>query len=176
MRRLLAPENLLNLPLLFVPVALLLKHGVEARADYVFAASALAIGPLAGLMGKAAEHLAVRLGEGLGGLLNASFGTAAELIIALMALNAGLHDLVRASITGSIMGNVPLVLGLSLLAGGMRYRIQTFNRTASNLAATMRVLSSIALVVRGVLHVLARGGTSRETELRREISVVLFVT
>ena len=176
MRRLFAPENLLNLLLIFVPAALFLKHGMEAGPVYVFAASALAIVPLAGLMGKATEHLAVRLGEGLGGLLNATFGNAAELIIAFMALRAGLHDLVKASITGSIIGNVLLVLGLSLLAGGMRYTIQTFNRTAANLAATMLVLSSISLVVPAIFHMLARGAPSHERELSLEISIVLFIT
>ena len=80
----------------------------------LFVLSALAIVPLAGLMGEATEQLSHRLGAGVGGLLNASFGNAAELIIALMALKAGLLDVVKASITGSIIGNLLLVLGVSI--------------------------------------------------------------
>src|SRR4029453_2840849 len=97
----------------------------------IFAASGLAIIPLAGWMGRATEHLSEKLGEGLGGLLNATFGNAAELIIALMALRKGLFDVVKASLTGSIIGNVLLVLGLSVLLGGLKYPKQIFNRTAA---------------------------------------------
>ena len=72
-------------------------------------------------MGKATEHLAERVGEGIGGLLNATFGNAAELIIAIVALRAGLYDVVKASITGSIIGNILLVFGLSALLGGLKF-------------------------------------------------------
>src|SRR2546425_12579771 len=112
LKRLFAPESILSLLLVFVPVAAYLEF-THAAGVYVFAAAALAIVPLAGLMGKATEHLASRLGEGIGGLLNATFGNAAELIIAVLALRAGLHDVVKASITGSIVGNILLVFGLS---------------------------------------------------------------
>src|SRR6185295_2663801 len=97
MKRLFAVENLLNLLLIFVPIAVGLELA-HAPGVYIFGASCLAIVPLAGLMGKATEQLAERLGEGIGGLLNATFGNAAELIIALAALRAGLHDVVKASI------------------------------------------------------------------------------
>jgi Ca2+:H+ antiporter len=140
-------------------------------------ASSLAIIPLAGLMGRATEHLAERLGAGLGGLLNASFGNAAELIIALMALRAGLLDVVKASITGSIIGNVLLVLGLSVLVGGVKYEAQTFNRTAAGLGATLLALSAIGLVVPALFHFVARGNpAAHEQELSLEIAIVLFVT
>ena len=83
------------------------------------------------MMGEATEQLAHRLGPGIGGLLNATFGNAAELIIALFALFRGLDDVVKASLTGSVIGNLLLVLGASLLAGGMKYRVQRFNKTAA---------------------------------------------
>jgi Ca2+:H+ antiporter len=128
-------------------------------------------------MGKATEHLAERLGAGLGGLLNASFGNAAELIIALIALRAGLYDVVKASITGSIIGNVLLVLGLSILVGGLKFERQTFNRTAAGLGATLLALSAISLVVPAIFHFIVRGNpTAHEQELSLEIALVLFVT
>jgi Ca2+:H+ antiporter len=102
--------------LVFIPVALGL-HAFHAPDPWVFAASAAAIIPLAAFMGRATEHLAAWTGAGMGGLLNATFGNAAELIIALMALRAGLYDVVKASITGSIIG-ASLVLGLAVLCGG----------------------------------------------------------
>src|SRR5919108_5547978 len=117
----------INWLLVFVPIAILLEHLAPDRALWIFLASAVAIMPLAGWMGKATEHLAERTGEGIGGLLNATFGNAAEMIIALIALRRGLYDVVKASITGSIIGNILLVLGLSLLLGGMKHPRQAFN-------------------------------------------------
>src|SRR5215831_15655201 len=146
LKKLLAPENLLNSLLVFVPIAVILEF-MHANPIAIFAASGLAIIPLAGWMGRATEHLSERLGAGLGGLLNATFGNAAELIIAFMALRAGLLDVVKASITGSIIGNVLLVLGASVVAGGVKYEQQTFNRTAAGLGATLLALSAIGLVV-----------------------------
>ena len=150
MRRLFAPANLLYWLLVFAPVALYLEHVAHASAVATFITASLAIVPLAGLMGRATEQLAERLGEGPGGLLNATFGNAAELIIAGLALNAGYHELVKASITGSIIGNILLVFGLSALVGGVRFERQTFNRTAASLGGTLLVLSAIGLVVLSV--------------------------
>jgi Ca2+:H+ antiporter len=130
MARLVARENWLLLLLVFIPVALVLEYVTHAGALPIFLAAAAAIIPLAALMGRATEQLAERLGEGVGGLLNATFGNAAELIIAIVALRAGLFDLVKASLTGSIIGNVLLVFGASALWGGIRYDRQEFNRTA----------------------------------------------
>jgi len=128
-------------------------------------------------MGKATEHLAERLGAGPGGLLNASFGNAAELIIALMALRKGLYDVVKSSIAGSIIGNVLLVLGLSILAGGIKYERQTFNRTAACMGATLLTLSAIGLVVPAIFHQVTIGaGINHEQELSLEIAIVLFAT
>ena len=118
LKDLLALRNFLNWLLIFVPIALGLEL-MHVNPMAIFVTSALAIIPLAGWMGRATEHLADKMGEGIGGLLNATFGNAAELIIALMALRAGLFDVVKASITGSIIGNILLVLGLSILVGGI---------------------------------------------------------
>ena len=112
------------MPLIPVAVVLELTH---AAATIVFAASALGIIPTAALMGRATEELAARSGPGIGGLLNVTFGNAPELIIALFALSQGLQEVVKASIVGSILGNILLVLGAAMLAGGLGRDKQTFN-------------------------------------------------
>ncbi|MGH7577555.1 MAG: calcium/proton exchanger, partial [Longimicrobiales bacterium] len=150
-------RNWILLMLVFVPLALALEHGLHASGIAIFIASSLAIVPLAALMGRATEQLAERLGEGVGGLLNATFGNAAELIIAIMALRAGLVDLVKASITGSIIGNILLVFGLSALIGGLRFPEQRFNRTAASLGTTLLVLSAVGLVVPAIFHMVTGG-------------------
>lgn len=166
----------LYLLFVFVPVSIVLEL-LHANPVWIFMSSALAIIPLAGLMGKATEHLAERLGAGLGGLLNASFGNAAELIIALIALKKGLYGVVKASIAGSIIGNILLVMGLSILAGGLKFERQIFNRTAACMGATLLTLSAIGLVVPAIFHMVARGvNVNHEQELSLEIAIVLFVT
>jgi Ca2+:H+ antiporter len=177
MPRLLAKENILLLLLVFLPTALVLEHVAHGSALAVFITSSLAIIPLAALMGRATEQLAERLGEGVGGLLNATFGNAAELIIAIVALRAGYLDLVKASITGSIIGNVLLVFGASALYGGIRFDRQVFNRTAGGLSSTLLVLSAIGLVVPAIFHIVAGGtrGVTVERELSFEISIVLVI-
>ena len=163
--------------LVFFPLALVLEYVVHASPLAVFLTSAAAIIPLAALMGRATEQLAERLGEGVGGLLNATFGNAAELIIAIVALRAGLFDLVKASITGSIIGNILLVFGASALWGGVRYERQHFNPTAASLSSTLLVLSAISLLVPAVFHLVAgASGLATERTLSLEISVVLIVT
>jgi Ca2+:H+ antiporter len=176
LKKLLAPENLLNLLLVFVPIAVVLEI-MHANPIAIFAASGMAIIPLAGWMGRATEHLSEKLGEGLGGLLNATFGNAAELIIALMALRKGLFDVVKASLTGSIIGNILLVLGLSVLLGGFKYPKQVFNRTAAMIGSTMLGLSAIALVMPAVFHIIVQGKANvKEQDLSLEIAFVLIVT
>jgi Ca2+:H+ antiporter len=147
----------------------------------LFICSALAIIPIAGWMGHATEQLAHRLGEGIGGLLNASFGNAAELIIALMALRAGHIEVVKASITGSIIGNLLLVLGVSVFAGGLRFREQRFNKTAARSSCTALILAAAALVIPTVFHQAAAqrpGGwtPAAEQNLSLAIAVVLLAT
>jgi Ca2+:H+ antiporter len=162
--------------LLLVPAAITLEL-MRADALYIFAASALAIIPLAGWMGRATEWMSEHLGSGIGGLLNATFGNAAELIIAIMALRAGLHEVVKASITGSIIGNILLVLGLAFVSGGAKYSNMKFNRTAASLSATLLALSAIALIVPGLFHQLAGANAATlERTLSLEISVVLTIT
>jgi Ca2+:H+ antiporter len=169
--------NWLNLLLVFVPAAMVMEWVLKSPPMWIFVVSCLAIIPLAGMMGHATEDIAERVGEGLGGLLNATFGNAAELIIAIMALRAGLFDLVKASITGSIIGNVLLVFGLSALVGGFRFETQRFNRTAAALGSTLLVLSSVGLVVPAVFHMLV-GNTMQQQEgtLSLEIAIVLAIT
>lgn len=179
MARRFSADNALLLLLVFVPITLVLEYIVHASPTTLFITSAIAIIPLAGLMGKSTEMLATHVGAGLGGLLNATFGNAAELIIAIFALREGLYELVKASLTGSIIGNVLLVFGLSSLLGGVRYPRQAFNRTAANLGATMLLLSAVALIVPAVFHLIQ--GTApdsvnaAERSLSLEISVVLIV-
>jgi len=170
------PIQPLTVLLLFIPVAAGLEF-VHASPVWVFATAALAIVPLAGWMGRATESLAERAGPGVGGLLNASFGNAAELIIALMALQRGLYDVVKASITGSIIGNVLLVLGLSIVAGGTKYERLRFNATAASTGATLLALSAIGLLVPAIFHQIVKDHPSaHETELSLEIAIVLFAT
>lgn len=174
MLRLLRHVQWLDLLLVFVPLALgLALAGADPKL--VFVTSAVAIVPLAGLMGRATEHLASHFGAGIGGLLNASLGNAAELVIALMALRKGLHDVVKASITGSIIGNILLVLGLSMLVGGLRYKRQRFNATAAGLGASLLLLAAIGLVVPALFHFTVSGqGRTVERELSFDIALVLF--
>ena len=160
-----------------VPAAVALAFLAPEQHTAIFAASALAILPLAGYIGRATETLAARLGGGLGGLLNATFGNAAELIIGALALRRGLTDLVKASLTGSIIGNVLLVFGLCALVGGIRHPVQRFNRTAAGLGSTMLLLSAIGLTVPAVFHFLAKARDSAaELTLDTEIAAVLLMT
>ena len=110
---------MLNWLLILVPVAVGLEFLMPGAHTLIFIAACLAIVPLAGWLGHANEQLSQHTGEGVGGLLNATFGNAAELIIAIMALRQGLYDVVKASLTGSIIGNILLVLGAATLAGGL---------------------------------------------------------
>jgi Ca2+:H+ antiporter len=165
----------MNWLLLFVPVAIGVEVLAPDRHLLIFLTSSLAILPLAGWMGRATEQLAERMGEGVGGLLNATFGNAAELIISLAALRAGLHDVVKASIAGSIIGNILLVLGAAMLAGGLRRPEQHFNPVGARSQATMLTLAAIALILPAAFK--ATAGTSAETLglLSVSISVVLLL-
>ena len=141
----------------------------------VFVAAGLAIIPLAGLLGRATEHLTTHVGAGIGALLNASLGNAAELIIALVALREGLHDVVKASLTGSILGNILLVLGISMFAGGMKYERQKFNQTAAGMGASLLLLAAVGLIIPALFHFTAADrGVAIERELSLTIALVLF--
>ncbi|MBI3410619.1 MAG: calcium/proton exchanger [Planctomycetes bacterium] len=166
--------------LIALPVAVVLEV-IHANELSIFLASGVAIIPLAGLMGRATENLADSMGPTAGGLLNASFGNAAELIIALLAIWKGEIELVKASITGSIIGNILLVLGVAIVAGGLRYPRQTFNRTAASLGATLLALASVGLIIPAIYHFLAQSAVSTADRaqtieyLSEEIAVVLAV-
>jgi Ca2+:H+ antiporter len=164
----------LDLLLIFVPVTFVLAL-VQPDHLVVFVSAALAIIPLAGLLGRGTEHLTAHVGAGVGGLLNASLGNAAELIIALVALREGLHDVVKASLTGSIIGNILLVLGASMLAGGLKYERQKFNQTAAGTGTSLLLLSAVGLIIPALFHLTASDqGAAVERELSLEISIVLF--
>ena len=172
----------LNWLLLFVPIALVLRFWPGlANPTALFVCSAIAIIPVAGWIGRATEELAARVGEGLGGLLNATFGNAAEFIIAGIALSKGLTSVVKASITGSIIGNILLVLGLSILVGGAKHKEQRFNQTGARTSAISLSLAAIALIIPTVFHMSAAaspGGWSPAVEhkLSFGIAIVLFLT
>lgn len=137
----------LNLLLAFVPATLALRYALHRDDALTFFAAGLAIVPLAGLIGQATEELAKEVGPRLGGLLNATFGNATELIIAVFAILAGRLDLVKASISGSIIGNLLLVLGVGIVVGGWRRTTLAFNRTVAGVHASMLTLAVIGLYV-----------------------------
>jgi Ca2+:H+ antiporter len=139
-----------------IPVAIVLD-AVHASAAFVFFAAAIAVIPTAALMGEATEHLAARSGPGIGGLLNVTFGNAPELIIAFFALIEGLQEVVKASLVGSIIGNILLVLGASMLVGGLGREKQTFNRTTAHAQAAMLLLALTALILPAIFQ-LVHGG------------------
>src|SRR5436309_2951802 len=148
---LLGPQGWPYLLTPFIPVAITLDLA-NAAAGLIFFSAALGIIPTAALMGRATEELAVRSGPGIGGLLNVTFGNAPELIIALFALGAGLHEVVKASLIGSILGNTLLVLGAAMLAGGIGRDRQRFDRTAASTQAATLFLTAAALIMPAIFE------------------------
>ena len=135
----------------FIPIAIVLDIA-DASPAVIFFTSAAGVIPTAALMGRATEELAVRSGPGIGGLLNVTFGNAPELIIAIFALQKGLHEVVKASLIGSILGNVLLVMGAAMVVGGRNRDRQTFNRTAASVQSGMLLLAAAALVMPAVFE------------------------
>jgi Ca2+:H+ antiporter len=176
------PKPSMNWLLAFVPAAIAFRYlPAIANPTALFLCSAIAIVPVAGWIGHATEELAARVGVGVGGLLNATFGNAAELIIAGIALSKGLTGVVKASITGSIIGNILLVLGLSILAGGIRHKEQRFNQSGARTSVISLSLAAIALIIPTVFHMAAAASPSGwrpnvEHQLSLGIAIVLFVT
>jgi Ca2+:H+ antiporter len=162
--------------LAFVPVTLALEHD-HAPAPWVFFSAALAIVPAARFIVRSTEQLATYTGDAVGGLLNATFGNAPELIIALVALRAGLLDMVRASIAGAILANLLLALGVAFLLGGLRHHTQTYNAPAARVYSSMMFIAAVSLTVPSAFsRVLAPGETVRaEAQLNVGIAVVLLV-
>ena len=138
--------KLLSVLLLFIPAAITAEF-MHANPVLIFVLSALAIVPLSGYLGRATEEIAAYTGPTVGGLLNATLGNLAELIIAVLALRVGLVDLVKASITGSILGNLLLVLGAAQLAGGLRHKVQRFSVALAGLSISLLVIAVVGLVI-----------------------------
>ena len=155
--------------LIFFPIALIVKFA-DIGGPWLFITSALAILPLAKILSTATEQLVIRVGPGLGGLLNATFSNAVEMIIAFFALNAGLFEVVRASITGAIIGNVLFVLGLSFFLGGLGRKKQEFNRTASGVTGSQLMVAATALLIPTAFVLTVPAGTS-VTDLKEELSI-----
>ena len=158
--------------LVFVPISIA-AHFLQWGALAIFILAGLAILPLATWMGTATEEIAVVIGPSLGGLLNATFGNATELIIALVALKAGLVEVVKASITGSIISNLLLVMGLAMLLGGLRYREQQFQPTVARVNASTMNLAVIAILLPTAAN-LTSGGINKPVlqQLSSEVAVV----
>ena len=169
----------LNLMLLAMPAAVAVKLA-GVGGTWLFVASAVGIIPLAGLIGKATEALAARAGAGVGALLNATFGNAAELIIAVIILLKGpeLYPVVRATLTGSIIGNLLLILGLSMIAGGWRRSRQKFNETGAGVGTTVMAIAAAGLLIPTLFYYLpapnAGDNIRRVENLSEEIAVVLI--
>lgn len=162
--------------LIFVPITLLAKFAFEGTSELlIFLFSALAVIPLAKYIGEATEELAVHTGPRLGGLLNATLGNAAELIITIFAIQKGLYELVRASITGSILGNLLLIMGLSMLFGGIKNGIQKFDRRTAAMNGTLVLLSVIALLVPSMFDVAVQENLAAELNLSEGVALVMII-
>lgn len=167
-------KNIVFLGLLtFIPISIA-AHFLHWGSLAVFLTAAVAILPLAAWMGTATEEIAVVAGPTLGGLLNATFGNATELIIALVALNAGLVDVVKASLTGSIIGNLLLVMGLSMLLGGLRYKEQSFQPVVARVNASSMNLAVIALLLPTAMNYTS-SGISEVTVQRLSVAVAIVL-
>jgi Ca2+:H+ antiporter len=158
--------------LLLAPIALAVEHAHALDGAWVFLLCALAVVPLAALLGDATEQLAERAGAGLGGLLNATFGNAAELIIGIVALKAGKTEIVMASLTGSVIGNSLFVLGGAILAGGYNRDRQTFNAQAAQSGTAALHLAVFSMVMPAVLHSVAK---TEAVALARDVRVSLGI-
>jgi Ca2+:H+ antiporter len=158
----------------FIPISIAANF-LEWSASAIFITSAIAIIPLAGWMGTATEEIAVVLGPNLGGLLNATFGNATELIIGIIALNAGLVSVVKASITGSIISNLLLVMGLSMFLGGLRFKEQKFKSVVARLNASAMNLAVIAILVPTAVNATSNGiGEKTMQNLSGAVAIVLI--
>lgn len=161
--------------LIFIPVTIAGK--IMGFSDPVmFVCSSLAIIPLAGVLGKSTDDIACFCGQKVGGLLNATFGNATELIIAFVAMKEGLFDVVKASLAGSVIGNILLVLGASMLVGGLKYKTQSFNRHSINITSSMLLLAVIGLSIPAIFtHTLPEESLTSQVEGLNVIVAVLML-
>jgi Ca2+:H+ antiporter len=170
----LTKNTIFLLLLLFVPISIA-AHFLDGEATLVFITAALAIVPLAAFMGTATEEIAVVVGPNLGGLLNATFGNATELILALVALKGGLISVVKATITGSIIGNLLLVMGFAMLLGGLRFKEQEFQPIAARLNASAMNLAVVAILLPTAVDSLSTGiGENSIQQLSVAVAIVLI--
>ncbi len=168
-------KNILSSLLIFVPISVA-GHFLHWSEAVIFVTSCLAIVPLAAWMGTATEEIAVVAGPSLGGLLNATFGNATELIIALVALNAGLVNVVKATITGSIIGNLLLVMGFSMFLGGLRYKEQEFQPVIARVNASAMNLAVIAILLPTAVDATSTGiDEATIQKLSVAVAIVLIV-
>lgn len=167
----------MNWLLLFIPITVGLEHLAHVRAPVLFFMAALAIIPIAAQIVGATEQIASRTGDAIGGLLNATFGNAPELIIAMVALKAGLLEMVRASLVGAILANLLLAMGTAFLAGGLRYHDQRFNPTAARAYSTMMFLAAVSMIVPSAFsRFLAPNAVVRaEAQLNLGIAILLLI-
>ena len=167
-------QTIISIFLVFIPISIA-GNFLEWGSSAIFITSAIAIIPLAAWMGTATEEIAVVLGPNLGGLLNATFGNATELIIGIIALNAGLVSVVKASITGSIIGNLLLVMGLSMFLGGLRFKEQKFQSVVARLNASAMNLAVIAILVPTAVNATSNGISQNTMQnLSGAVAVVLI--
>jgi Ca2+:H+ antiporter len=162
--------------LLFIPIAFILEAN-HASAPLIFFSAALSIIPIAKLIGTSTEHLATYTGEGLGGLLNATFGNLPELIIAVVALKAGLHEMVLASIAGAILANLLLAQGVSFLVGGLKFHTQEYNVSGIRVYSSMMMIAVLSLVVPSGFHRFSSqaGPVANENILNISIAIILLL-
>jgi Ca2+:H+ antiporter len=165
-------SSLIYLLLIFTPIAIALEF-INTDHIVIFVVASVALIPLAKLIGDSTEHLSVHYGATLGSLLNVTFGNAAEIIIAIVAINAGLIDLVKASITGAILGNILLIFGLSILAGGIRYKEQYFSQENVGLQSSMLFLAIIGLAIPTIL-VNTLNADSANTSIQNQLNIQIL--
>src|SRR5688572_33124790 len=147
----------------FIPIAIFLEHN-EASAPLIFFSAALSIVPIARLIGNSTEQLASYTGDAVGGLLNATFGNLPEIIIAVIALKAGLHGMVLASLAGAILANLLLAMGVSFLVGGIKFHNQDYNSTSVRVYSSMMMIAVISLTIPSGFHILTAQAPSIENE------------
>jgi Ca2+:H+ antiporter len=151
----------------FIPIAIILEL-THANATAVFFTSALGVIPTAALMGRATEELAIRSGPGIGSFLNVTFGNAPEIIIAFFALKEGLQEVVKASLVGSILGNILLVMGVAMLVGGLKRKTQHFDKTAANVQSLTLLLACVALMMPAIYELVIGGDLPNPADVSKQ--------
>ena len=162
--------------LAFIPLTIILEFR-HSSAPVIFFSAALSIIPIARLIGDSTEQLASYTGDAVGGLLNATFGNLPELIIVVIALNAGLHQMVLASLAGAILANLLLAMGVSFLVGGIKFHNQDYNPTSVRVYSSMMMIAVISLTIPSAFHILtaAKGASENENILNLNLAVVLLI-